>query len=223
MLSTRLPAIISNPNTPIRSCVIWLHGLGASGDDFAPIVPQLDIQDELGIRFVFPHAPNIPISVNGGAVMPAWYDIHDADFSQRADKAGIEQSSSVIRDMINDEIACGIDPSKIVIAGFSQGGVIAINTGLLFPQTLAGIMALSTYVALRDTLPTATNSGHSKPPIFYAHGDVDPVIPIEYAESSRRFLEQAGYSVEWNSYPMDHAVCAKEIRHIKDWLTKVLA
>jgi len=223
MLSTRLPAIISNPNTPIRSCVIWLHGLGASGDDFAPIVPQLDIQDELGIRFVFPHAPNIPISVNGGAVMPAWYDIHDADFSQRADKAGIEQSSSVIRDMINDEIACGIDPSKIVIAGFSQGGVIAINTGLLFPQTLAGIMALSTYVALRDTLPTATNSGHSKPPIFYAHGDADPVIPIEYAESSRRFLEQAGYSVEWNSYPMDHAVCAKEIRHIKDWLTKVLA
>jgi len=223
MLATRLPAIISNPNTPIRSCVIWLHGLGASGDDFAPIVPQLDIQDELGIRFVFPHAPNIPVSVNGGAVMPAWYDIHDADISKRADNAGIEQSSSIIRDMINDEIACGIDPSKIVIAGFSQGGVIAINTGLQFPQTLAGIMALSTYVAMRDTLPTAANSGHSKLPIFYAHGDVDPVIPIEYAESSRRFLEQAGYRVEWNSYSMDHAVCAKEIRHIKDWLTKVLA
>jgi len=223
MLATRLPAIISNPNTPIRKCVIWLHGLGASGDDFAPIVPQLDIQDELGIRFIFPHAPNIPVSVNGGAVMPAWYDISDMDLMQRADHAGIEQSSSIIRDMINDEIACGIDPSNIVIAGFSQGGVIAINTGLQFPQTLAGIMALSTYIPMRDSLPNAASSGHGNIPIFYAHGDLDPVIPIEHAESSRRFLEQAGYSVEWNSYPMDHAVSAKEIEHIKVWLTKVLS
>jgi len=223
MLATRLPSIISNPNTPIRSCVIWLHGLGASGDDFAPIVPELDIQDELGIRFVFPHAPNIPVSVNAGAVMPAWYDIHDTDIMQRADAAGIEHSSSIIREMINDEIACGIDPSRIVIAGFSQGGVIAINSGLHFAQTLGGIMALSTYVPMRDSLPNAATSGHAELPIFYAHGDLDPVIPIEYAESSREFLEQAGYRVEWHSHPMDHAVCAKEILQIKQWLSKVLA
>ena len=165
----------------------------------------------------------MPVSVNDGAQMPAWYDIHDADIMQRAVNAGIEQSSSIIRDMINDEIACGIDPSKIVIAGFSQGGVIAINTGLQFTQTLAGIMALSTYIPMRDSLPNAANSGHGNIPIFYAHGDFDPVIPIEYAESSRRFLEQQGYNVEWNSYPMDHSVSAKEIQHIKDWLSKVLS
>lgn len=223
MLATRLPSIISNPNTPIRSCVIWLHGLGASGDDFAPIVPQLDIQDELGIRFVFPHAPDRPVTVNGGARMPAWYDISEMDLMNRADYSGIEQSSAIIHQMINDEIACGIDPSRIVIAGFSQGGVIAINTGLHFPQTLAGIMALSTYIPMHDTLPNAISSGHTKLPIFYAHGDMDPVIPIEYAESSRHFLEQAGFPVQWHSYPMDHAVCPKEIRHIKDWLSTVLS
>ncbi|MEW4983562.1 MAG: carboxylesterase [Cycloclasticus sp.] len=223
MQATRLPSIISNPNTPIRCSVIWLHGLGASGNDFAPIVPELGIQDELGIRFVFPHAPNIPVTINRGAVMPAWYDISEMDLMKRADSAGIIQSSATITDMINDEIAMGIEPSKIVIAGFSQGGVVAIDAGIRFPDTLAGIMALSTYIPMRDTLPNATQSGNGDIPIFYGHGNFDSVIPIDQAESSRHFLEESGYCVEWNNYPMEHSVSPQEISHIKTWLTTVLS
>ena len=223
MLATRLPAIISNPNTPIRCCVIWLHGLGANGNDFAPIIPELGIQDELGIRFIFPHAPSIPVSINGGAVMPAWYDITEMDLMKRADHSGIVHSSNTITEMIHDEMATGIDPSKIVIAGFSQGGVIALDAGIRFPKTLAGVMALSTYIPMRETLPSADNSGHSSLPIFYGHGDFDPIIPIEQAESSRRFLEESGYRVEWHGYPMEHAVCPSEIAHTKSWLNRVLA
>jgi len=223
MQTTRLPSIISNPNTPVRCSVIWLHGLGASGNDFAPIVPELGIQDELGIRFVFPHAPNMPVTINNGMVMPAWYDITEMDLMKRADSTGIVQSTAIITDMINDEIAMGIDPSKIVIAGFSQGGVIAIDAGIRFPATLAGIMALSTYIPMQDTLPTAAQSGNADIPIFYGHGDYDPVIPIEQAESSRRFLEQSGYSVEWNCYPMEHSVNPKEIGDIKNWLLSVFS
>lgn len=220
---TRLPSIISNPNTPVRNSVIWLHGLGADGNDFAPIVPELGTQDELGIRFIFPHAPMIPVTVNGGAVMPAWYDITQMDLMRRADTSGITQSSSIITQIINDEIASGIDPANIVIAGFSQGGVIAIDVGIRFPDRLAGIMALSTYVPMRDSLPDATQSGHGDIPIFYGHGQHDQVIPIDQAESSKRFLEESGYTIEWHSYPMEHSVCAKEIAHIKTWLSSVLS
>jgi phospholipase/carboxylesterase len=223
MQATRLPSIISNPNTPIRCSVIWLHGLGASSNDFAPIIPELGIQDDLGIRFVFPQAPNMPVSINNGMVMPAWYDISEMDLMRRADSAGITLSSATITDMINDEIAMGIDPSKIVVAGFSQGGVVAIDAGIRFPSTLAGIMALSTYIPVRDTLPTAEQSGNGNISIFYGHGDYDPVIPMEQAESAREFLETTGYSVEWKSYPMEHSVSPQEIADIKVWLTKVLS
>ena len=222
MLDTRLSSIISNPNTPIRCSVIWLHGLGADGNDFAPIVSELGIQDELGMRFVFPHAPQISVTINNGAVMPAWYDITEMDLMKRADSAGIIESSAVITEMINDEIATGIDSSKIVIAGFSQGGVIAIDAGISFPKTLAGIMALSTYIPMRDTLPNAEQSGNGNISIFYGHGYYDPVIPVEQAESSRRFLEESGYSVEWACYPMEHSVNTKEIKDIKNWLVSVL-
>ncbi|PCI69909.1 MAG: carboxylesterase [Piscirickettsiaceae bacterium] len=223
MQATRLPSIISNPNTPIRCSVIWLHGLGASNNDFAPLVPELGIQDDLGIRFVFPQAPDMPVSINNGMVMPAWYDISVMDLMKRADADGIATSSNIITDMINDEIAMGIDPSNIVIAGFSQGGVIAIDAGIRFPNTLAGIMALSTYIPMRDTLPNASQSGNGSIPIFYGHGDFDPVIPIEQAESARTFLEENGYSVKWHTYPMEHSVSPKEIDHIKTWLTKVFS
>ncbi|PHS72929.1 MAG: carboxylesterase [Cycloclasticus sp.] len=223
MQATRLPSIISSPNTPVRCSVIWLHGLGASSNDFAPLVPELGIQDELGIRFIFPQAPDMPVSINGGAVMPAWYDISEMDLMRRADNAGIIQSSAVITDMINDEIAMGIDPSNIVIAGFSQGGVIAIDAGIRFPSTLAGIMALSTYIPVRDTLQNAEQNSNADISIFYGHGDFDPVIPIEQAESARTFLEENGYTVEWHSYPMEHSVSPAEIAHIKTWLTSVLS
>ncbi|HIF18398.1 MAG TPA: carboxylesterase [Cycloclasticus sp.] len=223
MQATRLPSIISNPNTPVRCSVIWLHGLGASSNDFAPLVPELGIQDELGIRFIFPQAPDMPVSINGGAVMPAWYDISVMDLMKRADADGIIKSSAVISDMINDEIAMGIGPSKIVIAGFSQGGVIALDAGIRFPSPLAGIMALSTYLPVRGTLQNAEQNGNGDTSIFYGHGDFDPVIPIEQAESARTFLEESGYTVEWHSYPMEHSVSPKEITHIKAWLISVLS
>jgi len=223
MQATRLPSIISNPNTPVRCSVIWLHGLGATSNDFAPIVPELGIQDELGIRFVFPQAPSMPVSINNGAVMPAWYDISVMDLMKRADADGIKTSSDIITDMLNDEIAMGIDPSKIVIAGFSQGGVIAIDAGIRFPSTLAGIMALSTYIPVRDSLAHAEKNGNGDISIFYGHGDYDPVIPIEQAQSARTFLEENGYSVEWESYPMEHSVSPKEINDIKIWLQKILS
>jgi phospholipase/carboxylesterase len=223
MQATRLPSIISNPNTPVRCSVIWLHGLGATNNDFAPIVPELGIQDELGIRFVFPQAPNMPVSINNGAVMPAWYDISVMDLMKRADGDGIKNSSEIITDMINDEIAMGVDPSNIVIAGFSQGGVIALDTGIRFPSPLAGIMALSTYIPIHDTLGSAEKNGNGDISIFYGHGDYDPVIPIEQAQSAKTFLEENGYSVEWHTYPMEHSVSPQEINDIKNWLQKTLS
>ena len=223
MQATRLPSIISNPNTPVRCSVIWLHGLGATNNDFAPIVPELGIQDELGIRFVFPQAPSMPVSINNGAVMPAWYDISVMDLMKRADGDGIKNSNEIITDMINDEIAMGVDPSNIVIAGFSQGGVIALDTGIRFPSPLAGIMALSTYIPIRDTLGNAEKNGNGDISIFYGHGDYDPVIPIEQAQSAKLFLEEKGYSVEWHAYPMEHSVSPQEINDIKNWLQKTLS
>lgn len=223
MQETRLPSIISNPNSPVRCSVIWLHGLGASSNDFAPIVPELGIQDELGIRFVFPQAPNLAVTINNGMVMPAWYDISVMDLMKKADADGIQQSSSTLTDMVNDEIAMGVDPSNIVVAGFSQGGVIALDAGLRFPTQLAGIMALSTYIPVRDTLENADNNGNTEMSIFYGHGDYDPVIPIEQAQSAKTFLEDNGYTVDWHTYPMEHSVCPQQITDIKTWLIKVLS
>lgn len=223
MQATRLPSIISNPNTPVRCSVIWLHGLGATSNDFAPIVPELGIQDELGIRFIFPQAPSVAVTINNGAVMPAWYDISVMDLMKRADADGITASSAIITEMINDEIATGIDPSKIVIAGFSQGGVVALDAGIRFPSSLAGIMALSTYMPVRDTLKNAEQNGNSDTSIFYGHGNFDSVIPIDQAESARTFLEDSGYTVNWRTYPMEHSVCPEEISHIKTWLTSILS
>ena len=221
MYKTKLPAIISNPTSAVRHCVIWLHGLGASGNDFVPIVDELGIQDSLGIRFIFPHAPQIPVAINGGMVMPAWYDITEIDLMKRADKAGITHSSATITSMINDEIASGIKASNIVIAGFSQGGVIALDAGLRFSKPLAGIMALSTYIPMQDSLPSAEQSGNTNVPIFYGHGEFDPVIPISQARTSQQFLESSNYSVEIHDYPIEHSVSPQEIIDIRLWLHHV--
>ncbi len=223
MSLTSLPSIVSSPTGPVKKCVIWLHGLGADGNDFAPIVNELGIQNELGIRFIFPHAAAIPVSINGGMSMPAWYDISEMDLMKRADSKGIASSTAIITAMINEQIKSGLKASDIVIAGFSQGGVIAINTGICFQQKLAGIMALSTYVPMQDSLPNAAQSGHADIPIFYAHGQYDPIIPIEQAQTSKQFLEHAGYSIDWHSYAMEHSVSAAEIADIKHWLLRVLA
>jgi phospholipase/carboxylesterase len=207
------------------AAVIWLHGLGADGNDFAPIVPELRLTGSPAIRFVFPHAPTMPVTINNGYVMRAWYDVSFGDLegtTRRADEKGVRLSQSRIGDLIEREIKRGVAARRIVIAGFSQGGAIALQTGLRYPETLAGIMALSTYLPLADQLTDEASAANRQIPIFYAHGTHDPVIPLAMATTSREKLVAAGYAVEWHEYPMQHSVCAEEVAAIRAWLTKVL-
>lgn len=194
--------------------VIWLHGLGADGHDFEPIVPELNLSASL--RFVFPHAPVRPVTVNGGMPMRAWFDILSLDTEGRADRAGIEASTVAVDALIAREIERGIPDHRIVIAGFSQGGAIALHTLLTTPHKLAGIMALSTFLAVQDALSTA--SSRREIPIFMAHGQFDPVLPLEWGQTSADKLREAGYVLEWSDYPMAHAVCPQEIAAISQWL-----
>jgi phospholipase/carboxylesterase len=207
------------------AAVIWLHGLGADGNDFAPIVPELQLNGAPAIRFVFPHAPMMPVTVNNGHVMRAWYDVSFGDLegnTRRADEIGVRASQARVSQLIEREIARGIAARHIVVAGFSQGGAIALQTGLRYPQRLAGIMALSTYLPLADTLAAEAAAMNRDVPIYYAHGTHDPVIPLAMATASHAKLAAAGYAVEWHEYPMQHSVCAEEVGAISDWLTKVL-
>ncbi len=199
--------------------VIWLHGLGASGHDFEPIVPELHLPDTLGIRFVFPHAPVRPISINGGAPMPGWYDITSLDFGSREqDVSGVQESAAYINALIEAELERGIPASNIILAGFSQGGAIALYTALTSTHKLAGIMALSTYLPIQDiALPLITEHGKSLP-VFMAHGQHDEVIQIQHAQQSRDILNDYGMSVEWHDYPMAHSVSGDEINDIAAWL-----
>lgn len=206
---------------PSRS-VIWLHGLGADGHDFAPIVPELGLPPALGIRFVFPHAPMMPVTINGGLVMPAWYDVRSLDLGEHEDEQGIRAAQRRLEALIRREIARGIEPSRIVLAGFSQGGAIALHTALRYPTRLAGVLALSTYLALPDFLDAEASSAATALPIFMAHGLVDGVIPVAQARASCELLRQRGYTVEWHEYPMAHSVCAQEIADIGTWLAGVL-
>jgi phospholipase/carboxylesterase len=202
--------------------VIWLHGLGADGHDFEPIVPELDLPDTLAVRFVFPHAPMQPVTINGGAVMRAWYDVYALEGARREDEAGVRASQARVEALIARETSRGVPAARIVLAGFSQGGAIALHTGLRHTERLAGIMALSTYLPLAGTLATEASPANHGLPIFMAHGLDDPLIPIERAEMSRRLLERAGYAVEWHEYPMAHAVCGPELVDIAAWLRRVL-
>jgi len=211
---------------PARASVIWMHGLGADGHDFEPIVPQLSLPPALAIRFVFPHAPMQPVSINHGAVMRAWYDVTFDDLegrSRRADEAGVRRSVEHVQSLIEREIARGIPAARIVLAGFSQGGAIALATGLRHPQRLAGVMALSTYLPMPETLATEAAAANAQLPVFFAHGTHDPVIPIAMARSSVERLDTLGYPIEWHEYPMPHSVCLPEIGHLSDWLSRVLA
>ena len=202
--------------------VIWLHGLGADGNDFVPIVEQLALP-KLGIRFVFPHAPMMPVTINGGFVMRAWYDILEADLSTRTeDERGVRASQERIEGLIQKEVARGIPSSRIVLAGFSQGGAIALQTGLRYPERLAGLLALSTYLPLKQTLAKESSAANRQTPIFMAHGAMDNVVPLSMASASRAFLEEAGYRIEWHEYPMMHNVCDAELTDISAWLTNVL-
>jgi phospholipase/carboxylesterase len=205
-----------NPSTSI----IWLHGLGADGNDFAPIVPELQLP-KAAIRFVFPHAPVQPVTINGGMRMRAWYDITDGAI-RREDERGVRASQALIESLIAREKDRGTAPGRLVLAGFSQGGAIALQTGLRHSERIAGIMALSTYVPVGDKLATEASPANRDVPIFMAHGTSDPVIPLGRAEESRALLQSLGYAVEWREYRMPHSVCAEELADIGVWLQKVL-
>lgn len=200
--------------------VIWLHGLGADGNDFAPIVPELELP-ERAIRFVFPHAPTQPVTINGGMVMRAWYDISD-NAIRREDEGGVRASQAELEKLIARERTRGVEARNIVLAGFSQGGAVVLHTGLRHAERLAGIMALSTYVPLADLVSGEIAPINRDLPIFMAHGSGDPIIPMARAQQSRALLEQLGYAVEWHDYPMPHSVCAEEIGDVSVWLQKVL-
>jgi len=222
-MSTELLATIELETRPDpTAAVIWMHGLGADGNDFVPIVDELELPDGLGIRFIFPHAPMRPVTINGGAVMRAWYDIVGTDLTNRGDEAGIRDSQRRAEQLIAREKERGIPASRLVLAGFSQGGVIALQTGLRHPERLAGIMALSTYLALPQALAAEAHPANADVPIFMAHGTADPMIRLDWAEASRRALQANGHSVEWHTYPMQHSVCIEEVDAIAAWLARVL-
>jgi phospholipase/carboxylesterase len=204
-------------------CVIWLHGLGADGNDFAPIVPELGLPRTPAIRFLFPHAPMQPVTINNGYVMRAWYDILGADLVRREDEKGLRASQSLIEAMIAREKTRGIAASKLVLAGFSQGGAIALQTGLRHAERIAGIMALSTYLPIAGTVAAERTAANREVPIFMAHGVQDPMIVLPRAISSRDQLIELGYAVEWHEYAMPHSVCGEEVRDIGNWLGRVFA
>ncbi|WP_367108614.1 alpha/beta hydrolase [uncultured Psychrobacter sp.] len=222
-MSQYLDAVIVEHNPEqkqIDRAVIWLHGLGASGHDFEPVVPQLGLSNDVAVRFIFPHAPNRPVTINGGMVMPAWYDILEMSLERKVDIAQIEQSSWQIRDLITREIERGVKPEHIVIAGFSQGGAVAYHVALGHPERLAGLMTLSTYIATNDHIDYS--AANKDLPILIEHGTHDPVVPVVLGEQAQRFLKDKGYNVEYHSYPMAHQVCMPQIKNIGQWLNKVL-
>ena len=207
-----------------KGTVIWMHGLGADCWDFVSIVKELGLPATLPLRFIFPQALSRPISINNGQVMPGWYDITMADLqdgpARKADETGVRESQRFIHELIEREVTRGIAYDKIVIAGFSQGGAIALQAGLRHPQSLAGVLALSTYLVLGDSLATERTMANADIPILMAHGTQDPVVPLALARTSRSKLEANGYKIEWREYPMPHSVCMEEIEDIGAWLVK---
>ncbi len=203
------------------ACVIWLHGLGADGHDFVPVVAELQLPDGSTPRFVFPHAPVRPVTLNGGMRMRAWYDILGLSGAAAQDEAGIRESARRIERHIRRESEAGIEASRIVVAGFSQGGALALHTALRHPEPLAGVLALSTYLPLQAALGEASGANR-RTPILMCHGLYDPVIAIAGAERSRDLLRAHGYTVEWRQYPMEHQVCAEEIAAISQWLGRII-
>lgn len=201
-----------------NASVIWLHGLGADGYDFEGVVPMLGLPPAAALRFVFPHAPVQPVTINGGMHMRAWYDIVGIGPEYPQDDAGIRVSEQRLGNWIEAEADRGVDASRVVLAGFSQGGAVALHTGLRYPQPLAGIIALSTYLPLAERLADEAHPANRSVPILMVHGEQDPVVPMVFAEASRRRLEQNGYAVQWQTYPMPHTICSDELALIGAWL-----
>ena len=198
--------------------VIWMHGLGADGWDFVPIVRELPLPEGLALRFIFPHAPVRPVTINNGFEMRAWYDIKQQDISRVPDEAGIRDSQAQVEALIAREAGRGIPAERVVLAGFSQGGAIALQAGLRFKQKLAGIVALSTYLPLQESFDAEASGANKTTPIFMAHGSQDPVIPVQLADASRKALDERGYKIDWQVWPMPHSVCAEEVAAIGEYL-----
>ena len=225
MSQRTLEAIKVETGPSPHASVIWMHGLGADYNDFVPIVQELDLAGAPDIRFIFPNAPMQPVSINNGAVMRAWYDVKWGDLEGRgkqADETGVRASQAAIGQLIEHEIAAGIQPENIVIAGFSQGGAVALQTGLRYPQKLAGVMALSTYLPLAESFEQEATPQNRTTPVFMAHGTHDPVVAYPLAVQSKDILLVNGYRVEWHEYPMQHSVCLEELTDIATWLKAAL-
>ncbi|MBU6246196.1 MAG: alpha/beta hydrolase [Xanthomonadaceae bacterium] len=212
-----LPAVERETGDDPTHSVIWLHGLGADGNDFAPIVPELVSSSWPSLRFVFPHAPVRPVTINGGMPMRAWYDILGFDLTSRQDVAGMRASIDAVEALIAREHERGVPSERIVLAGFSQGGAIALAAGLRLAGPLAGIVALSTYLPMGDTLAAERSDANARVPVFWGHGTMDPVVILQRGLDSRAALEALGYAVDWHTYPMLHSVCAEEIGDLRRW------
>ena len=209
------------PNPTIA--VVWLHGLGADGNDFVPLVRELDLTGLPGIRFVFPHANTMPVTINGGYVMRSWYDIVATDLTRREDEGGLRASQLQVEALIAREKARGIPASRIILAGFSQGCAMTLQTGLRHPEKLAGMLCLSGYLPLSSVAGAERSEASLATPIFMAHGVQDPIVPFARAEESRKVVEALGYQVEWHAYPMQHTLCLEEVQDISAWIRKVVA
>ncbi|HHU95292.1 MAG TPA: carboxylesterase [Alcaligenaceae bacterium] len=220
-MTTELECIEISTSTQPEFSVIWLHGLGADGNDFAPIVPELGV-DHLPIRFIFPHAPVMPITINGGMPMRAWYDLYMMDLVRHEDEKGLRESQQLVNALIARENARGIPTENIVLAGFSQGCAMTLQTALRLEEKLAGMICLSGYLPLAKKIEAERHSANQHTPILMAHGSQDPVVPIIRAEESRDLLTELGYDIEWHTYPMPHAVCAEEVEVISAFLQRVL-
>jgi phospholipase/carboxylesterase len=220
-MTNLLPHIEVESGANPTASVILLHGLGANGHDFEPIVPELRLPSDLPVRFIFPHAPSMPVTINGGYVMPAWYDILEMSIDRKVDDVQLRKSASAVVDFINNEIARGIPSERIIIAGFSQGGAVAIEAALTFEQKLAGLLLMSTYFATKDSIQYSPQN--SSIPVAIQHGDFDPVVPVQLSGITEQVLKQKGYAVDVTTYPMEHSVCPEQIIHIGEWIKNRLS
>ena len=216
--SPLLDCVVLEPGRPAEAAVIWMHGLGASGHDFPPVVAELGLPEDSGVRFVFPHAPSIPVTINQGHVMPAWYDILSMENGRQVDEAGVRRSADQVERLVQRERDLGIAPESILLAGFSQGGAIALHLGLRYPERLAGLLLLSTYLACDGNLDEERHAANQDIPIFQAHGTEDPMVPHELGVAARERLMRLGYGVNWHEYRMQHHVIPEEIADVGRWL-----
>jgi phospholipase/carboxylesterase len=221
MHSEQLSTVEIHPESEHKYSVIWLHGLGADGHDFEGLVPDLHLTAKAHIHFIFPEAPIQPVTINGGMSMRSWYDILEMSLDRKVDIGGIYQSASLIEPLIRQEINKGIPSNNILLTGFSQGGVIALHTGLRYPDQLAGIIALSTYLPTVEQLNTERSAANNATPIFMAHGIIDPIVAVESGKAAFDKLKSMNYNIKWHDYLMEHSLCAEEIQHISMFINSI--